>query len=289
MLAKKDISRISGIDLEMLDGYNKVVELCGEEVDALPNGLDFLGLSLKDCPSLTELPEDLPIKYLSVMGCPNLKHLPEGLELAHLYLFDSDIETLPEKSSCFVTLVLINCPHIKRIPACCKIVARDFLVENCPGLSSVPDLNIVHGEFNLINTQVTSLPEHLKIGGSLWVSGTPIETLPANIRVGADIILGGCKSLRSLPERLMVNGNLDLSETSILKLPEGLIVKGNLNLTDTAVCSLPENLVIGGNIIASKDVVSGLNINHEVPDELTDLIWEGGDYIYMYESHTNGI
>ena len=77
MLTKEDISRISGVDLELLDGYRKIVKLNGEEVDALPSGLDFLALSLQNCPSLTELPEDLPVQYLSVMGCPNLKRLPE--------------------------------------------------------------------------------------------------------------------------------------------------------------------------------------------------------------------
>ncbi len=280
MLTKEDISRISGVELELLDGYKKVVELYGEEVDGLPDGLNFLGLSLKNCPLLTELPEDLPIQYLSVMWCPNLKHLPEGLELAHLYLFDSDIETIPEKSSCFLTLVLIDCLRIKRLPACCKAITRDFVVENCPSLISIPDLDIVHGDFNLRNTQVTSLPEHLKIGGSLWMYKTPIETLPADIRVGTDILLGGCGSLKSLPEGLMVNGDLDLSETSIQQLPKGLIVKGDLNLTDTAICSLPEDLIVGGDVIAPENVLNGITINHEVPDNLANLIWEGSGYIY---------
>lgn len=33
MLTKEDINRISGVELEQLDGYKKVVELFGEEVD----------------------------------------------------------------------------------------------------------------------------------------------------------------------------------------------------------------------------------------------------------------
>lgn len=82
MLTKEDISRISGVDLELLDGYREIVELSGEEVDALPGGLNFLALSLLNCSSLTELPEDLPIQYLSAMGCPNLKRLPENMKLS---------------------------------------------------------------------------------------------------------------------------------------------------------------------------------------------------------------
>lgn len=184
MLTKEGINRISGVELEQLDGYKKVVELFGEEVDALPAGLNFLGLSLNDCPLLTQLPDDLPIQYLSVMECPNLKHLPKDLELAHLYLFDSEIEAIPEKSSCFAALVLIDCPYIKHLPAGCTAVMNDVTLDNCPNIATLPDLEIVHGEFCLRNTSVTSLPEELKIGGRLWVYDTPIETLPATIRVG---------------------------------------------------------------------------------------------------------
>lgn len=280
MLTKEDISRISGVGLDQLDGYKKVVELCGKEVDGLPDGLNFLGLSLQNCPSLTELPEDLPAQYLSVMGCPNLKRLPENMELAALYLFGSDIEAIPEKSTCFSILVLIECAHIKHLPACCKAMVKDFTVEDCPSLSSIPNLDVVHGEFNLRNTQVTSIPEHLKVGGSLWIYNTPIETLPAHIRVGKDISLSGCKNLKSLPDGLMVNGDLDLSETSIRELPKGLIVKGDLVLTDTAVSSLPEDLIVGGSVVAVENALQGATINHEVPDNLTERIWEGSGYIY---------
>ena len=284
MLTKEDISRISGVDLEMLDGYKKVVELCGEEVDGLPDGLNILGLSLQNCPLLTELPEDLPIQYLSVMGCPNLKRLPENMKLAALYLFDSDIEVIPEKSTCFSILVLIECARIKHLPACCKAIAKDFTIEDCPNLSSIPNLDVVHGAFNLRNTQVTSLPDHLKVGESMWIYNTPIETLPDHIRVGKDISLNRCKNLKYLPDGLMVNGDLDLSETSIRELPKGLIVKGDLLLTDTAVSSLPEDLIVGGNVVAAEDVLHGATINHEVPDDLTERIWEGSGYIYANDS-----
>ena len=280
MLTKEDISRISGVDLKLLDGYREIVELSGKEVDALPGGLNILALSLQNCPSLTELPKDLPVQYLSVMGCPNLKRLPENMELAALYLFGSDIEAIPEKSTCFSILVLIECTHIKHLPACCKAISKDFTIEDCPNLSSLPNLDVVHGEFNLRNTRVTSLPEHLKVGGSLWIYNTPIETLPAHIRVGKDISLSGCKNLKSLPDGLMVNGDLDLSETSIRNLPKGLIIKGDLVLTDSAVSSLPEDLIVGGSVVAAEDVLYGATINHEVPDNLTERIWEESGYIY---------
>lgn len=283
MLTKEDISRISGVDLELLDGYREIVELSGEEVDALPGGLNFLALSLLNYSSLTELPEDLPIQYLSAMGCPNLKRLPENMKLGALYLFGSDIEAIPEKSTCFSVLVLIECTHIKRLPACCKAITKDFTIEDCPNLASLPELEVVHGDFNLRNTRVTSLPEHLKVGSNLWIFDTPMETLPAHIRVGKDIILSGCKNLKSLPDGLMVNGDLDLSETSVCELPKGLIVKGNLILTDTPVSLLPEDLIVGGEVVAADDVLHDVTINHEVPDNLTERIWEGSGYIYANE------
>ena len=280
MLTKEDISRISGIDLEQLDGYRGIVELSGEEVDALPAGLSFLGLFLEDCPSLTELPGDLFVQSLSIMGCPNLKQLPENMKLAALNLFDSDIEEIPEKSTCFSTLALNGCTRIKHLPICCKAITNNFTIEDCPNLASIPDLDVVHGDFNLINTQVASLPEHLKVGGSLWVYETPIETFPAHIKVGTDISLIGCKNLKSLPDGLMVNGQLDLSETSIRELPKGLIVKDDLILTNSAVSSLPKDLIVGGDVVAAENVLRGFTINHEVPNDLTERIWEGSGYIY---------
>jgi hypothetical protein len=283
MLTKEDINRISGVELEQLDGYKKVVELFGEEVDALPAGLNFLGLSLNDCPLLTQLPDDLPIQYLSVMECPNLKHLPKDLELAHLYLFDSEIEAIPEKSSCFAALVLIDCPYIKHLPAGCTAVMNDVTLDNCPNIATLPDLEIVHGEFCLRNTSVTSLPEELKIGGRLWVYDTPIETLPATIRVGGDILLNGCKKLKYLPKGLMVNGDLNLSDSALEELPKGLIVKGNLNITDTAIKTLPEDMIVGGNVIASEGMSEGLAVNHKVPGNLAELIWKDSGYIYANE------
>ncbi len=280
MLTKEDVSRISGVDLKQLDGYNDVVKLCGNEVDGLPDGLNFLGLSLTDCPLLTELPEDLRIRWLDVWGCPALRTLPECLNLAHICLFDSNIENIPKNSYCYSDLILLNCQYIKELPECRKAIMHDFLVEECPNVTAVPDLNIVHGMYSIRGTQVTSLPEQLKVGDMLLLCDNLIETLPKNIKVGTDILLDGCKSLKYLPDGLKVNGDLDLSYTSIKELPKGLIVKGNLSIMGTPITSLPEDLIVGGNILSYNKAFNDVTINHKVLDNLVEQIWEDTDYIY---------
>ena len=70
------------------------------------------------------------------------------------------------------------------------------------------------GDIDLRGTQITSLPEGLKVAGDLELRGTPIT---------------------SLPEGLTVGGWLDLRETQITSLPEGLTVAGNLDLRGTQI------------------------------------------------------
>ena len=52
--------------------------------------------------------------------------------------------------------------------------------------------------------------------------------------------------IKTLPENLTVGGWLDLSNTQIQVLPEGLTVGGTLDLRNTPIKTLPENLTAGG-------------------------------------------
>ena len=89
------------------------------------------------------------------------------------------------------------------------------------------DLN-VKGDLDLSNSNITLLPEGLKVGGSLLLDMT--------------------RFLKSLPKGLKVFGYLDLSYSGIKSLPEDLEVSGELNLTDTELTSLPKGLKVGGNL-----------------------------------------
>ena len=72
------------------------------------------------------------------------------------------------------------------------------------------------GDLDLTNTPITSLPQDLKVGGSLWLSNTPITSLPQGLTVGGNLDLGNTK-ITSIPQGLTVGGDLDLRGTPIAK------------------------------------------------------------------------
>ena len=96
------------------------------------------------------------------------------------------------------------------------------------------DLNIKGGLF-LEHSNITSLPEGLKIGGNLNLSyAFKLKSLPSDLDVKGDIYLEGSK-IESLPEGLKVGGDLDLTYTDIKSLPKGLEVGGDLHLELTTM------------------------------------------------------
>ncbi|MBO8135534.1 hypothetical protein IM678_16975, partial [Dickeya fangzhongdai] len=73
---------------------------------------------------------------------------------------------------------------------------------------------------DLRGTGITSLPEGLSVGGSLYLRGTGITSLPEGLSVGGSLYLRGT-GITSLPEGLSVGGSLDLQDcTGITSLPD---------------------------------------------------------------------
>jgi hypothetical protein len=94
------------------------------------------------------------------------------------------------------------------------------------------DLNIKYGLF-LAHSNITYLPEGLKVSGNLNISYTPkLKSLPSDLDVKGNIYLEG-SNIGSLPEGLKVGGDLDLAYTKITSLPKGLEVGGDLYIENT--------------------------------------------------------
>jgi hypothetical protein len=102
------------------------------------------------------------------------------------------------------------------------------------------DLN-VKGYLNLRDTNITSLPEGLKVG-SLSLRDTNITSLPKGLKVSNFLDLEST-SITSLPEDLKV-GSLGLRDTNITSLPKGLKVRFFLDLRNTKITSLPKGLEV---------------------------------------------
>ena len=148
-----------------------------------------------------------------------------------------------------------------------KVPVRWKLINNQP---LTKEELIVDDDLDLSYTSITSLPEELKVGGSLLLSGCKnITSLPEGLKVGGDLFLSSLK-ITSLPEGLKVVGNLDLSRTKITSLPKGLKVEGNLTLYQTKITSLPEGLKVGDNIY-----IGNTKLKNRTDDELIKMIKPG--------------
>lgn len=281
MMTKEELCSISGVSREILDNGLECITLNGDVTDHLPCQLKLYGLTLQGCISLQSLPEDLDIKYLSIRQCPGIVRLPESLQLEQLYLFQSEIDVLPVHSSCWKELVLIDCPNIRRIPDVCTAFAGDLFLEGCKNLQSLPAIKSVYGNLNIARTPIRHLPENIIIGNDLEAYCSDIETLPENSRIGGNICLSGCKNLKSLPDGLVVNGDLDLNESSLMELPDRLIVGGNLDIRSTSIQRLPDDLVVGGKIKMDANQANVSNVRTGLPADLPLLIWKDSGYMYV--------
>jgi predicted peroxiredoxin len=59
------------------------------------------------------------------------------------------------------------------------------------------------------------------VGGYLYLGGTAITSLPENLTVGSSLYLGGCTGLTSLPENLTVGGEV-YSDVQFKNIPKKL-------------------------------------------------------------------
>ena len=319
-MTKEDICIVTGISMEELESQTASVRLSGCRVDSLPAGIGLHILQLNDCPNLTSLPDDLTCTVLDITDCPslerlpdnlqietlvikncsklaylpvikglceleikrspNLIHLPDGLHLGALYIEDSNIEVLPEDCSCLRSLSLRNCPYLVKIPDSCIAFSENLILYNCTSLSALPDIKLIFGNLNVVGTQIHSLPKNIKIGGCLMACNSKLETLPEGIRIGEYIDLSDCRELKSLPDGLIVNGGLNLAESSIKQLPNRLIVGGNLNILSTDIETLPSDLLVKGKVYGNKRLLDAYEIDHDIPTDLPYHIWKDSSYVY---------
>jgi hypothetical protein len=75
--------------------------------------------------------------------------------------------------------------------------------------------------------------EELNVKGNLVLDYTEITSLPEGLKVGGNLDLHRCRELTSLPEGLKVGGGLYIRGTNITSLPKGLKVGNSLFIGDT--------------------------------------------------------
>jgi len=113
-----------------------------------------------------------------------------------------------------------------------ELNVKNLDLSNTP-ITSLPQGLKVGGSLNLWKTKITSLPQGLKVEGFLDLTNTPITSLPQGLQVGGTLNLISCKNLTSLPQGLQVREHLYLRNTLITSLPQDLKVEGSLWIRDT--------------------------------------------------------
>lgn len=178
---------------------------------------------LRGCPSLTYLPKNLTIgEELHISG-PGVKEIPASLRVESLHVANGSIEKLPDNWSLPGSLVLENCPQLKRLPK---------------GLSIGKDLSIS-------NSPVTEIPADCQIRQSLNIQRCPIKNLPANLSIGGQL-LADDSALECLPDGLQVGGDVSLARTKVSHVPEDAVIAGVLNIQDCSIQHIPSSVILLG-------------------------------------------
>ena len=97
--------------------------------------------------------------------------------------------------------------------------------------------------------------------------------------------------IKELPEGLTVGGSLYLRNTQIKELPEGLTVGGYLYLRNTQIKELPKGLMVEGNIYFSNIVILGKRIKKGYNSErnyiyFDNILWGNVKSIKKIENKT---
>ena len=137
-------------------------------------------------------------------------------------------------------------------------------------ITSLPEGLKVDDNLNLSSCKyLKSLPDNLKVGGELNLEGTNIKQLPKGLYVGDDIRLVGLE-IKSLPKDLNVDGGLDLGYcTDLISLPNNLKVGGYLSLYNTKIKSLPKGLQVGENLYLDYTMINTLPKDLQVDGDLS--------------------
>ena len=107
-------------------------------------------------------------------------------------------------------------------------------LENCTGITALPDNLTVGGSLDLRGTGITALPDNLTVGGYLYLRGTGITALPDNLTVGGYLDLENCTGITALPDNLTVGGSLDLENCTGITGE----VKVNKKLSSKAIAAI---------------------------------------------------
>jgi hypothetical protein len=131
-------------------------------------------------------PEERQKNYQIALQKKIQQYIKDGGK-GNLNLSDTPIQSLPPGFKVGRNLYLKDTP-IQSLPNGLEVVG-DLYLEDCKNLKSLPNDLKVGGSLDLSGTSIQPLPDGLKVGGSLDLRGTPIQSLPDGLKVGGNLYL----------------------------------------------------------------------------------------------------
>lgn len=154
---------------------------------------------------------------------------------------------------------------------------KDLKIIELP-VKTLPNGIKVPGSIILRQTKIESLPDDIKMGGSLDLYNTPIKTLPPSLLSIPDTLLLSASAIEKLPDGLEVGGDLRLSYTNIKSLPNGLKVGGMCSCLFSELEHVGENVEIGeylnlSNCSRLKSIPKSLVVHGDINLSNTAIPW----------------
>lgn len=160
--------------------------------------------------------------------------------------------------------------NTKRLPSGLHVGGRLDLSDS--EIKALPEGLVVGKELNLTNAKVEYFPDDIVVKGDILLSGSAIKALPKSFNTGLGIDANGVlvvagslditnTNIKSLPDKMLVQGDFRASGSKIESLPTHLIVNGSLDISNTKVTVLPDNLFVGGNLVYAGTYIQKLPRN----------------------------
>jgi hypothetical protein len=122
---------------------------------------------------------------------------------------------------------------------------RDHIRRGFGGMS-------VWGRADMSWANIGILPARHGFMGDIDLSGADVRGIEDGFRCHGTLKVAENARLRTLPHRMVVNGDLIIRETPLSALPEDLSVRGNLAIRGTEIRRVPKTVRVGGTVSFSR-------------------------------------
>lgn len=210
-------------DMSYLDGSHGVVM----DVHGTVHGSD-------DLPEILEVSGDLNLVHDSPDGAKC--RLPRVIRAGGAVSIEEDVF---EGELELVEAARVDVAGWGMLAKNCAFKVNQSLDLTGSDIERLPENLVLKGSLRLFGAALTELPSGLIVGDELDIKGTDISSLPGDLSArsinmeGTDVTSLG--PLRSMKDVLAQNSKL-------AELPEDLVVEGRIDISESAVTSIPESI-----------------------------------------------